>query len=459
MTDSTVLATTDVDLDVCEGIATITLNRPDQLNAFNDRMVAELLAALDAVDADDSVRAVILTGAGKAFCAGADIGEDPAPFVAWRRSPDALPDDLVAVPGSDLPIRRDGGGRMALRIFACNKPVIAAINGHAVGVGATLTLACDIRLASEDARFGFVFGRLGTVVESCSSWFLPRVVPMQVAMEWVLTARVFPAAEALEGGLVRRIYPAEALLPAARRLAEEIAATSAPVATALSRQLLLRMQTARHPLEAHYAETLAFNERAVSADVQEGVTAFLGRRSADFPDRVSDGLPAVFKHLESPRFDPSVLVAGEASGPTDAGCADRFAVQDVITLYATVMDTRDWPRLAEVFAEDVHTTYGGQSVDGLGAVTTHIASHLDGCGPSQHLLGNHRIVITGDEATAVTSVRVIHLGAGERSSLSPYDSIGEYHDRLRRTDAGWRIVERRLDVRINRGDRGVLGPA
>jgi enoyl-CoA hydratase/carnithine racemase len=297
----------DVDITVQNGVATVLLNRPEQLNAFTDAMEAGLIAALDRADADDEIRAVIITGAGKAFCAGADLDGAADTFVRWRTSDTAEPGTQFAVPGQELPIRRDGGGRVALKIFNCRKPVIAAVNGPAVGVGATMILACDMRLASATATFGFVFGRIGLNPEACSSWFLPRVVPMQTALEWVLTARIFPASEALRHGLVRSTHTADDLLPAATALAFEIAQNTAPVSAALTRQLIWRMLTASHPMQAHVAETLALNSRGVSADAAEGINAFLDKRKAEFPDRVSTDMPDVFQGLPPVAFDPGAV--------------------------------------------------------------------------------------------------------------------------------------------------------
>lgn len=296
-----------VELSVQSGIATILLNRPQHLNAFTDEMEAALIAAFDQTDADDDVRAVILTGAGRAFCAGMEVADAGATLAEWRRSPSAPEGTQFTVPGHDLPVRRDGGGRVVLRIFNSLKPVIAAVNGPAVGVGATMVLACDLRLASTQARFGFVFTRLGVVPESCSSWFLPRVVPMQTALEWVLTGRVFPAEEALDRGLVRSIHAPAELIEDAVALAREIAGNAAPVSAALSRQLLWRMLTADHPMAAHQSETLALNLRGVSPDAHEGFTAFLQKRPAAFTDRVSSDLPRVFDALPEREFDPRSL--------------------------------------------------------------------------------------------------------------------------------------------------------
>jgi enoyl-CoA hydratase/carnithine racemase len=282
---------TQIAYDVSDRIATITLDRPDQLNAFTGRMMYELLDALDRVDADDSVRAVVVTGRGRGFCAGADLSAGPTTFT--RGGSDVETD--VGVP-------RDGGGLITLRIYRCTKPVIAAINGPAVGIGITMTLAMDLRLASEQARIGFVFARRGIVPEACSSWFLPRLVGMQQAAEWVYTGRVFDADEARTGGLVRSVHPVDELLPAAYALAGEIADHTAPVSVALSRQMLWRLLGADHPMAAHRADSRGILVRGRSADVAEGVSSFLEKRPAVFTDRVSDGLPDLFPDWEDPEF-------------------------------------------------------------------------------------------------------------------------------------------------------------
>ena len=271
------------------GILTITLDRPDRLNAWTPVMARELIEAFDRADADDNVRAIVMTGAGRAYCAGADLAGGGETF-DWRERQ----------AGDEVP--RDNGGMFTLRVFESTKPVIAAINGPAVGVGITMTLPMDVRLAADDAKMGFVFARRGIVPEACSSWFLPRVVGIGRAMEWVATGRVFSAREALEGGLVRSLHPADGLLDAARELAAEIAENTAPVSVALSRRLLWDMLGARHPMEAHRADSRAMFARGQSADAREGVTAFLEKRSARFPDRVSDGLPDVFPGREAPEF-------------------------------------------------------------------------------------------------------------------------------------------------------------
>jgi len=271
-------------------VATITLDRPDRLNAFTVTMARELIAAFDAADADDAVRAVIVTGAGRGFCAGADLGGGAGTF-DWRERQED---------GGRVP--RDTGGRVSLRIFESTKPVVAAINGPAVGVGITMTLPMDVRLAAEVAKIGFVFARRGIVPEACSSWFLPRVVGISRAMEWVASGRVFRAEEALAAGLVRSVHPADDVLPAAKALADEIATSAAPVSVAVSRRLLLTMLGARHPMEAHRADSRALFSRGQSADAAEGVTSFLEKREPDFPDRVSHGLPELFPGREEPVF-------------------------------------------------------------------------------------------------------------------------------------------------------------
>jgi len=275
--------------ELSDGILTLTLNRPERLNAWTGRMGGELMEAFDRADADDEVRAVIVTGAGRGFCAGADLAGGGETFDYRKR-------------GETGSVPRDNGGELTLRIFRCTKPVIAAINGPAVGVGATMTLPMDVRLASEQARIGFVFARRGIIPEACSSWFLPRVVGISRAMEWVASGRVFSAQEALEGGLVRSLHAPEELLGAARSLAGEIAENSAPVSVALARQLMWRMLGAPHPMLAHRADSRGMFARGQSADAVEGVTAFLEKRPAHLPDHVSDGLPEVMPWWEEPEF-------------------------------------------------------------------------------------------------------------------------------------------------------------
>jgi enoyl-CoA hydratase/carnithine racemase len=274
--------------EVADAILTITLDRPDRLNAWTPTMASELIEAFDRADADDEVRAIVVTGAGRAYCAGADLAGGGETF-DWRerQSADEVP--------------RDNGGQVTLRIFDSTKPVIAAINGPAVGVGITMTLPMDIRLAAEDARIGFVFARRGIVPEAGSSWFLPRIVGISQAMEWVTTGRVFPAQEALDGRLVRSVHPGGELLAVARELAGEIA-QSAPVSVALSRRMLWTMLGASHPMEAHRADSRAMFSRGQSADAREGVTSFLEKRPARFTDRVSDGLPEIFPGREEPAY-------------------------------------------------------------------------------------------------------------------------------------------------------------
>jgi enoyl-CoA hydratase/carnithine racemase len=281
----TVRPYTQIDYLAADRIATITLSRPDQLNAFTHVMRDELIDAFDRADSDDDVRAVVVTGRGRTFCAGADLSGGGDTFNAERRRRSgATTKTIDGVP-------RDGGGQVSLRIAASLKPVIAAINGPAVGVGITMTLPMDIRLAAETARFGFVFSRRGVVMEAASSWFLPRVVGISQAMEWVATGRVFDAAEALRGGLVARTYPAEELLPAAYALAREIADNTSAVAVATSRQLMWRMLGADSPWEAHRLDSRGMYLLGQAPDVVEGVTAFLEKRQPSFPMRVGTDLP------------------------------------------------------------------------------------------------------------------------------------------------------------------------
>ncbi len=283
---------TQILFEVADHVATITLNRPDRLNAFTGTMMNEIIDALDHTDADDDVRAVIVTGAGRGFCAGADLGGGGETF---------------AKGGSDVQtevgIPRDGGGLVSLRIFDSTKPVIGAINGAAVGVGVTMTLPMDIRLASEHAKFGFVFTRRGIVPEACSSWFLPRLVGISQAAEWCYSGRVFPATEAHEGGLVRSVHAADDLLPAAQAIATDIAENSAPVSVALTRQMLWRMLGASHPMEAHRADSRGIAFRGPSADAREGVESFLEKRPAEYSNSVSEELPDLFPNWVAPQFE------------------------------------------------------------------------------------------------------------------------------------------------------------
>ena len=278
---------------VADNIATITLNRPEQLNAFTGRMMTEMIDAFDRIDADDDVRCVVVTGEGRGFCAGADLSSGGNTFDSEAQG---------AEPATNTGVPRDGGGLLTLRIFECLKPVIAAINGPAVGVGVTMTLPMDIRLAADDAKIGFVFAKRGLVPEAASSWFLPRIVGISKAMEWVATGRVFLADEALAGGLVRSIHPKEELLDAAYGLAKEIAESTAPVSVSLSRHMLWRMLGADHPMEAHKIDSRAIHTRGSSEDVREGVTSFLEKRPASYPMRVSTGMPDWFPWWQEREF-------------------------------------------------------------------------------------------------------------------------------------------------------------
>lgn len=277
-----------------DGVLTLTLNRPDRLNAFNVAMGNDWLEVLDAIDADDAVRAVIVTGAGRGFCAGADLGSggdtfDPA---AARES------------GKGPKEPRDFGGRVTLRIFRCLKPIIAAVNGPAVGVGVTSTLPMDVRLASSAARFGFVFARRGIVPEAASSWFLPRVVGISQAMQWVATGRVFDAEEALRGGLVAEVLPPEELLPRAHALAREIVENTSSVSVALARQMMWQMLGAAHPMEAHRLDSAVMNYMGARPDSREGVESFLEKRPPAFPMRVSEDFPFAIAGPVEPPYEP-----------------------------------------------------------------------------------------------------------------------------------------------------------
>lgn len=268
--------------DVADGIATVTLNRPDKLNAVNGEMIDELIAVADRVDADDKVRVVIVTGAGRAFCAGADLSRGASTF------------DRNAKPETGPHAGRDGGGRVTLRIYDSKKPWIGAINGPAVGFGMTMQLAFDMRLASENARFGMVFTRRAVVMEACSGWFLTRAVGMGQAQEWVMTGRVFPASEALAGGLVRSVHAPEDLMPAARELAREIVENTAAVSVAYNRNLLWKMAGADHPMEAHKLDSRGMRALGSMPDAKEGVASFLEKRLPKFTDSAATDMPGYY---------------------------------------------------------------------------------------------------------------------------------------------------------------------
>jgi len=289
--------------EVNDGVATLTLNRPDVFNAMNNRMMHELIDVFDRSDQDDNVRAVVVTGEGRAFCGGADLSKGAEIFDKGDKGGKAA--TAMREDGSfdySKEAARDGGGRLALRIFRSLKPVVAAINGPAVGVGASMMLPMDIRLASEKARVGFVYARRGIVHECCSSYFLPRIVGISRALEWSFSGRVMPAAELKEGGLVRDVLPPDQLLPAAYAMAREIADYTAPVSIALMRQMLWQGQAMQHPMEAHKIESRGICTRGQSADAKEGVQSFLEKRPPHFPCVVSKDMPDYFPWWEEPRY-------------------------------------------------------------------------------------------------------------------------------------------------------------
>ncbi|MGI4879301.1 MAG: crotonase/enoyl-CoA hydratase family protein [Janthinobacterium lividum] len=296
---------TQIRYAVADGIATITLDRPDKLNAFTGTMMEELIAAFDAADADDAVRAVIVTGEGRAFCAGADLSAGAATFDYDNRADNPRGASPVRADGSidySHEAVRDGGGRVTLRIFKSLKPVIAAVNGPAVGIGATMLLAMDIRIAADTARFGFVFARRGIVPEAASSWFLPRIVGIAQALEWCFSGRVFGAAEAFAGRLISRVVPAADLIAEATRIAREIADNTAPVSIALTRQMMWRMLGAASPMDAHKIDSRAIYSRGRSGDAKEGVMSFIEKRPAAFPETVADGMPDFYPWWEEPQY-------------------------------------------------------------------------------------------------------------------------------------------------------------
>jgi enoyl-CoA hydratase/carnithine racemase len=285
---------TQIKLETDGPVATITLHRPEKMNAFTRVMMAELIAAIDVTDADDAVRAVIVTGHGeRAFCAGADLTPEGGGHVFSDPNPVSdLADERV----------RDGGGRLALRLFNSKKPLIGACNGVAVGVGATMQLPFDLRLCSDNARFGFVFARRGITPEAASSWFLPRLVGMQTALEWCMTGRIFGAEEAKERGLVRSVHPPGELMDAARGIAREIADNTSAVSVAMTRAMLWRLSAEPHPMLAHRIDSRSIYRLSRSADAREGVASFLEKRAPAYPDRVGDNMPDFYPWWNEPEY-------------------------------------------------------------------------------------------------------------------------------------------------------------
>ncbi|HAG37049.1 MAG TPA: enoyl-CoA hydratase [Erythrobacter sp.] len=287
---------TQIKLDTADGIATLTLSRPEKMNAFTGVMMQEMIDAIDITDADDSVRAVIVTGEGdRAFCAGADLtpGEGAGNVFARHDPVDDLSDTRV----------RDGGGRLVLRLFNSQKPLIGACNGVAVGVGVTMQLPFDMRLCSDNARFGFVFARRGITPEACSSWFLPRLVGMQTALEWCMTGRIFDAGEARERGLVRSVHPQGELMDAAVGLAREIADNTSAVSVAMTRAMLWRLSATDHPMMAHRIDSRSIYRLGKSEDSKEGVRSFLEKRPPAYPDTVSENMPDFYPWWDEPGYE------------------------------------------------------------------------------------------------------------------------------------------------------------
>ncbi len=283
--------------EVKDKILTITLNRPDRLNAFTGQMMNDLISAFDLASNDDEVRVVIVTGEGRGFCAGADLGAGEATFNRDENPRAKKTDDE-----ENLEWLRDGGGRTTLAIYDCSKPIIAAINGPAVGVGVTMTLPMDIRLASHEARFGFVFARRGLVPEAASSWFLPRIVGISKSLEWTFSGKVFNAEEALDGGLIRSIHPQDSLMDEAKKIANEIIENTSPVSVSITRQMLWKMLGADHPMEAHKVDSRAIYELGKGEDTKEGVNSFLEKRPPQFPSKVSKDMPDFYPWWDEKEF-------------------------------------------------------------------------------------------------------------------------------------------------------------
>jgi enoyl-CoA hydratase/carnithine racemase len=283
--------------EVKDKILTITLNRPDRLNAFTGQMMNDLISAFDSASNDDEVRVVIVTGEGRGFCAGADLGAGEATFNRDENPRAKKTDDE-----DNLEWLRDGGGRTTLAIYDCSKPIIAAINGPAVGVGITMTLPMDIRLASEEAKFGFVFARRGLVPEAASSWFLPRIVGISKSLEWTFSGKVFDAEEALKGGLIRSVHSKDSLLDEAKKIANEIIENTSPVSVSMTRQMLWKMLGADHPMEAHKVDSRAIYELGKGEDTKEGVNSFLEKRPPEFPSKVSKDMPDFYPWWDEKDF-------------------------------------------------------------------------------------------------------------------------------------------------------------
>lgn len=284
--------------DVKDKVLTITLNRPDRLNAYTGQMQSNLIEAFDKAGKDDDIRAIIVTGAGRGFCAGADLGAGGNTFNREVRNNKGETEGIK----DDPEWMRDGGGRTTLAIFDCPKPIIAAFNGPAVGVGVTMTLPMDIRIASEEAKFGFVFARRGLVPEAASSWFLPRVVGINKALEWTFSGRVFSPEEAKEGGLIRSIHPADKLLEEANKIAQEIVENTSAVSVAMTRQMLWKLLGADHPMEAHKVDSRAIYELGQGGDAKEGVESFLEKRPPEFPSKVSEDMPEFYPWWDERKF-------------------------------------------------------------------------------------------------------------------------------------------------------------
>ena len=285
--------------DVKDKVLTVTLNRPERLNAFTGQMMDDLIEAFDKAGKDDDIRVIIVTGAGRGFCAGADLGAGANTFNREVRNNRGETEGIKDNPEW----MRDGGGRTTLAIFDCPKPIIAAFNGPAVGVGVTMTLPMDIRIASEEARFGFVFARRGLVPEAASSWFLPKIVGISKALEWTFSGKVFSAEEAKDGGLIRSVHPANKLMNEAYKLAQEIIDNTSPVSVALTRQMLWKMLGADHPMEAHKVDSRLIYELGKAEDVKEGVKSFLEKRSPKFPSKVSRDMPKFFPWWKNRKFE------------------------------------------------------------------------------------------------------------------------------------------------------------
>ncbi|TDO48686.1 enoyl-CoA hydratase/carnithine racemase [Kribbella sp. VKM Ac-2527] len=409
-----------LDYAVDDRILTLTLNRPDQLNAFTVTMAGELVDAFHRASADDSVAAIVVTGAGRAFCAGMDLSVDGNVFGLDENRRPTMTELRRRYDDPEYGVR-DTGGRVALAIYDCTKPVVAAINGPAVGIGATMTLAMDVRLASSQARIGFVFGKLGIVPEACSTWFLPRIVGLSRALELAYSAEILTAAEAYDAGLVRSVHDPGKLLSDAYALARRFTANRSPEATALTRQMMYRDAAQPHPREAHLVESLAMFATSIG-DGKEGVTAFQENRD--------------------PAFQGSELPADHASWWSGTRLEDRAAIQELGVLYGFVMDERDEDGIREIFCADatLRSQDGVFAASGIEEIVTTYLGRFAALGPTNHFSHGHLIRFDPTDPDRATGLLASHAEVS-RNGVAMQVAL-RYKDVYRREAGRWRFADR-----------------